>query len=52
VVNKALGDALVKRLVIPDDDPQHYHFGGVEFEEDPGPARTRIVIFAQPTQET
>lgn len=51
ITNKALGDALVEYGAIPDDDPAHYVFGGVEFEEETGPARTRIFIFFQPKEE-
>ena len=50
LINKALGDALVNYGVIPDDDAAHYVFGGVEFEEEVGPARTRILIYVQPKE--
>lgn len=49
LVNKALGDALVEYGAIPDDDAPHYVFGGVEFEDEIGPARTRIYVYLQPT---
>lgn len=58
LVNKALGDALVVSLetptklrYIPDDDAPHYMFGGVEFEEQSGSNRTRIVLYFQPPEE-
>lgn len=61
LLDKALGDALtfsgdpsrpVEQRYIPDDDPGHYFFAGVEFEEEPGPHRTRIVLFTQPREES
>lgn len=51
LVTKALADALVEYGAIPDDDAPHYVFGGVEFEDEHGPNRTRIVVFLQPHQE-
>lgn len=54
VLEKALGDAMtfsgdsvrpVNMRYIPDDDFARYFFAGVEFEDEPGPARTRIVLF-------
>jgi hypothetical protein len=51
VVNKALGDSLVTRGLIPDDDGPHYHFSGVEFAARPGPAHTRILVFLQPKEQ-
>lgn len=51
LVNKALGDALVEYGAIPDDDAAHYVFGGVEFEDEIGPARTRIFVYLQPKEE-
>lgn len=50
LLNKALGDALVEYRAIPDDDPPHYVFGGVEFDGERGPDRTRIVVFLQPEE--
>lgn len=57
LVTKALGDALVvsdsapaHHRYIPDDDADHYVFGGIEFEQELGPARTSIHIFFQPKE--
>jgi hypothetical protein len=44
VVEKALGDALVPR-VIPDDRAENFCFLGVEFDDEIGPERTTIVVF-------
>lgn len=46
MVEKALGDALVIGQYIPDDTPEHYTFGPVQFEPDPGPKLTRIWLEA------
>jgi hypothetical protein len=58
LLEKALGDALqldqrmpVDMKFIPDDDAHHYYFGGVEFEEETGPARTLVYLFLQPKGE-
>ena len=58
LLNKALGDALViapdmpkGKRYIPDDDRLHYFFGGVEIEDEPGPARTRLYIYLQPKED-
>lgn len=51
LINKALGDALANYGAIPDDHDAHYLFGGVEFEEEVGPDRTRILIYIQPKEE-
>lgn len=58
LINKALGDALVidphmprGKRYIPDDDGQHYYFGGVEFEPDTGPPRTTIYLYLQPKED-
>lgn len=50
LINKALGDALTEFRAIPDDDAPHYTFGGVEFQEKAGPARTLIVLYFQPKE--
>lgn len=50
LVDKALGDALKNYRAIPDDDEPHYFFGGVEFETEPGPERTRLIVFLQPQE--
>lgn len=50
LINKALGDALVNYGAIPDDDDAHYIFGGVEFEEEIGSARTTIWLYTQPKE--
>jgi len=57
LLNKALGDALViapdmptEQRYIPDDDGQHYFFGGVEVEDEPGPTRTQIYLYLQPKE--
>lgn len=44
LLEKACGDALTEGSWLPDDTPEHYRFTRVEFEEERGPARTRIVI--------
>ncbi len=51
VIEKALGDALATYGAIEDDDDKRYVFGGVEFEDELGPARTRIFIYLQPNEE-
>lgn len=51
VLIKACGDALAQYGAIPDDDERRYFFGSVEFDDELGPARTRIVIFLQPEEE-
>jgi hypothetical protein len=51
VLDKACGDALVNYGAIPDDDPGHYFFGGVEIEPEPGPPRTRLWIYLQPPED-
>lgn len=48
VVEKALGDALVAGLWIPDDDAERFVFAGVEFDDEPGSNQTTIVVFTQP----
>lgn len=61
VLDKALGDALTfsgdpsrpaDLRYIADDTPRYYYFAGVEFEQEPGPHRTRIVLFTLPEEET
>jgi hypothetical protein len=44
VLCKALGDALVRRGVIPDDTPDYFRFAGLELEIERGPARTLIEL--------
>lgn len=58
LIDKALGDALVVSLqmpaelrFIPDDDAKRYVWGGVEFEDEPGAARTRFFLYLQPKEE-
>lgn len=56
VLTKACGDALARDSsgngygAIPDDDERRYYFGGVEFEEETGPALTQLVIYLQPKE--
>jgi hypothetical protein len=50
LIDKALGDALVNYGALSDDDDAHYVFGGVEFEEEIGPARTTIWLYTQPKE--
>jgi hypothetical protein len=58
LLEKALGDALTiseatprDKRFIPDDDNVRFYFGGVEFEEERGPDRTRIWVFLQPKEQ-
>jgi hypothetical protein len=44
MLEKALGDVLVDGGWLPDDTPDRYRFGGLEFDEEPGPARTLVQI--------
>lgn len=37
ILEKALGDALVNGRWLPDDTPEHYRFGAVEFTTAPKP---------------
>lgn len=50
LIDKAAGDALVNFGAIPDDDSQHYFFGGVEFDLEKGPSRTLIYVYFQPKE--
>jgi hypothetical protein len=43
-LEKALGDALVSRGIIPDDTAEHFTFGTVRFDPETGPARTLIEL--------
>ena len=44
ILEKALGDALVSGGWLTDDTPEHYSFGGLEFDQQRGPARTLVTI--------
>jgi hypothetical protein len=42
VIEKALGDVLVRGGWLPDDTPDHYRFERVRFSEKPGPHWTTL----------
>jgi len=42
LIEKSLGDALVAGGWLPDDTPEHFSFGSVEFDPQTGPARTMV----------
>lgn len=44
LLEKALGDALVNGGWLPDDTPEHFRFGRVLIEADPGPARSLVAV--------
>lgn len=51
LLEKAIGDALVgdpkvweQGRWLPDDTPEYYAFTGLEFEPEPGPAKTQITF--------
>lgn len=44
VIEKALGDVLQTMGIIPDDTPEHYEFGHVEFLDKGGMNQTRIIL--------
>lgn len=44
MIDKALGDALVKGGYIADDVPQFYKFTGLSFDDELGPKRTTVVL--------
>lgn len=46
VLSKALGDALVVMAAIPDDTPNWYRFGRLDFDPQLGQARTRVELAA------
>lgn len=50
LLEKALGDALVKRLWLPDDDHQRYRFERVHFDPLTGPERTLVVVELYPEE--
>lgn len=43
-LEKALGDALQHRGIIADDTPDHFTFGELTFDPEPGPSRTTITM--------
>jgi len=45
LIEKALGDALTSGGWLPDDDWQHYEFGGLAYRYEPGVSRTRLLLF-------
>jgi hypothetical protein len=44
LLDKACGDALVAGGWLTDDNPDHYEFGTVTFDQSVGPARTTLRI--------
>jgi hypothetical protein len=44
LLEKALGDALVRQCWIADDDWQRYTFERLHFDPSPGPPRTLVVV--------
>lgn len=44
LLEKCLGDILVVQKWLPDDTPEHYTFGGLEFSAKPGPHLTAITL--------
>jgi hypothetical protein len=45
IVEKALGDALVRDGYLPADTWSRYEFGGLQRRDEPGVSRTRLLLF-------
>jgi hypothetical protein len=52
LLEKALGDALTAGGWLPDDDWEHFSFGGLEAEYVKGEARVRLMLFPSPAVES
>lgn len=48
IVEKALGDALVRGGFLLADTWSRYEFGGLQREDEPGVSRTRLMLFPTP----
>lgn len=44
MLEKAMGDALVKGGWLEDDDHHHFEFGALTFEDERGPKRTTLTV--------
>jgi hypothetical protein len=52
IVEKALGDALVRGGWLEKDTWAHYEFGGLQRHEEPGLSMTRLILFPTAVEES